>query len=642
MSSTVYLFDPSINNLKNHVLTNGVASIGDNSYNITSTNILNVNGNSRANGAYYSNFNNGKAMLLPADTSANRPPIGIPGYVRLNTTFNALEYYNSNSWYPIYVVPNLTSITPTFVTVSNQDISLNGTNFLSGAIVTFIDGSNNQYPSPVTTFYNNNYISAKTPTTGLPASSTGYSIRITNPNGIPSTLYNALFTTGTIYFITPPGSIGNIYALSPNNYSLLPVTAVDVNSNPLTYSIISGSLPSGLTLNASNGAITGNYTGGVPSSDTVYNFTVKAQNSLSVFATRAFSITVKAIVTTSFSSQNAAAYFTVPAGVINIKATMWGGGGGAYFEPGGYPDTGSAGGAGGFTQTTFNVITSDSNTLTIIVGGGGNPNAGSPTSSYGGGGSAANGGASGGGCSAILGGNITSPYIYQTTSTSPRIYYTWVPQSNLLALAGATGVVAVAGGGGGASWYPSSDNYANGGCGGGLNGYSAVQGLSSSSYATPGGTQIAGGSNSGADSSTSGSKFLGGYLTNNNGSTGGAAGGGGGWYGGGSTQFLSGGDSNSGGGGGSGFIGYVNGSLSSVLTPTSGNNYQDSFTRTNGQRTYTNSTCWGVATPTGAAGTTSPYNSGDPNYQSGIGTGAPYGISGGGAFGGNGLVVLQY
>ena len=43
MSTTVYLFDPSVTNLKTHILTNGVASIGDNSYNITSTNILNIN-----------------------------------------------------------------------------------------------------------------------------------------------------------------------------------------------------------------------------------------------------------------------------------------------------------------------------------------------------------------------------------------------------------------------------------------------------------------------------------------------------------------------------------------------------------------------------------------------------------------------
>lgn len=639
MSTTVYLFDPSVTNLKTHILTNGVASIGDNSYNITSTNILNINGNSRANGTFYSNFNNGKAILIPADTSVNRPPIGIPGYVRLNTTFNALEYYNSNSWYPINVVPNLTSISPTFLTVSNQDISLNGTNFFSGAIVTFIDGSNNQFPSPVTNFYNNNYVSAKTPATGLPASPNGYSVRITNPNGIPSTLYNVLFTTGTIYFITSPGSIGNIYALTPSGYSLLPVTAVDVNSNPLTYSIISGSLPNGLSLNSSTGAITGGYTGSIPASDTVYNFTIKAQNPLSVFATRAFSITVKTTVTTSFSTQGATAW-TVPAGVLNVLATMWGAGGGAYYEGGTYPNTGSAGGAGGYTQTQFNIITSDSSTLTIIVGGGGNPNAGSSSDSYGGGGNAANGGSSGGGCSAILGGNITNPFIYQITTSSPKTYYTWVPQSNLLALAGATGVIAVAGGGGGASWYPSSDNNANGGCGGGLIGYSAVQG-SSSSYATPGGTQSAGGSNSGADSSTSGSKFLGGYSTNNNGSTGGAGGGGSGWYGGGATQFLSGGDTNSGGGGGSGFIGYVNGSLSSVLIPTSGNNYSDSSTRINGQRKYTNSICSGTPTQSGTLGTTNPPNTANPNYQTGVGTGAPYGTEGG-VFGGNGLVVLQY
>jgi len=58
-------------------------------------------------------------------------------------------------------------------------------------------------------------------------------------------------------------------------------------TTPYTWSIIAGSLPNGLSLNSSNGAITG-----TPSSNGNFNFTVQVSDTASVKATKAFSVTI--------------------------------------------------------------------------------------------------------------------------------------------------------------------------------------------------------------------------------------------------------------------------------------------------------------------------------------------------------------
>lgn len=52
---------------------------------------------------------------------------------------------------------------------------------------------------------------------------------------------------------------------------------------PYTYAVTSGSLPPGLTLNASTGVITG-----TPTAEAVYNFTVTATDSLSSTGSQAY------------------------------------------------------------------------------------------------------------------------------------------------------------------------------------------------------------------------------------------------------------------------------------------------------------------------------------------------------------------
>ena len=637
-----------------HILTNGKASFGSNSSQIidstseiisncslnmgSSNNLTNTN----VYGTYFSN--NSSAILLPADVSANRPP-GQVGYIRFNTTINLIEFWDvdSNSWVPLDIPPEILSISPTTVTQSNFPITINGYNFSSGCIVRFIDTNTNIFLSPSVTFVNSNQIIALTPSPALTTVGQPFSVRVTNPSGRFATLSGALNTGSGPIFINSAGSIGNIYTgvsseLQSYTNSLLSVKASDPDLDIITYSY-TGSLPPGLSLDSS-GNINGVYNGvfNSPSASptsTTYSFTVSAitQNATS---TRTFTITVIQPTLVSYSYTGSANIYSIPTGVLYITTKMWGGGGANYFNNAGWSGSGAP---GGFTETTFNVIES---TLTVVVAGGGGSGVNSYESyAYGGGGNAANGGGAGGGASMVLSGSITTPFA--TTNTGSLYNYN-APQSSLLSLNGAQGIIAVTGGGGGAGWY-NFDNM-NGGTGGGIIGGNAFNG----STQPTGGTQSTGGTGGSLGTGSynvAASKFAGGRPINNSGGNGGSGGGGGGWFGGGCYQENNG--NNAGGGGGSGFAGYVNGSTITLLTGsnitigliTYPSSYEDFTTRINGTRIYKNTRI--LRSPDLGSGTVStqqlPPLTTDIYWSSGIGAAGGEGNT---VIGGNGKVVLIF
>ena len=102
-----------------NISTNGTCKIGDNSNNLlsgtlasppgkTNTYTLAVKGNincvgattdvsGASTGTYYSN--SVTSFRIAADSSANRPPIPLKGYIRYNTDVNFLEFWNGTQWY---------------------------------------------------------------------------------------------------------------------------------------------------------------------------------------------------------------------------------------------------------------------------------------------------------------------------------------------------------------------------------------------------------------------------------------------------------------------------------------------------------------------------------------------------------------
>jgi hypothetical protein len=121
--------------------------------------------------------------------------------------------------------------------------------------------------------------------------------------GVPSFLASL-----TISFITAAGSLGTITDAQRSSYTLS-TAAATVNFAGLSYSIQSGSLPGGLSLNSSTAAITGTATAVV--TQTTYTFTVRAASTLSAatYQERTFSITV----------QEPAAYVAATGGCVSTS-----------------------------------------------------------------------------------------------------------------------------------------------------------------------------------------------------------------------------------------------------------------------------------------------------------------------------------
>ena len=135
-------------------------------------------------------------------------------------------------------------------------------------------------------------------------------IRVVVP-AAPIALYNVMVfnddNVGILYpdlqfsiaptFITPAGSLGQVFEFTASNLF------VSANSDSaITYSIDSGSLPSGITLSAGNGNIQGTYP--TVSSNTTFSFVAKAQDLELQSNTRSYSITVRPDVVTWLTPAN--------------------------------------------------------------------------------------------------------------------------------------------------------------------------------------------------------------------------------------------------------------------------------------------------------------------------------------------------
>lgn len=318
------------------------------------------------------------------------------------------------------------------------------------------------------------------------------------------------------------GSLGSIYHGSRSTYSIS-ISATSQAGLNVQYEVISGSLPTGMSLNTSTGALTG--TPNSVSSDTTYTFSVRAKSLLTT--DREFSIVIKAPIINTFNYTGSDQTWTKPAGVTGVEAYLWGAaGGGASGE--GFSDPG---GPGGYASATINV--SSISALTIQVGQGGSYSTRRTSYPAGGAQSVRSSYAAG------SGGGRTGIHLSSTISQATALL--------------------IAGGGGGAAGHGGGSGYAGeGGHGGGGGGTNGEQGYSTyTSQPNNGASQTAGGSGTSPGGALFGAT-AGDGVSFNSGGWNMAGGGGDGFFGGGTNNSL-----HQGGGGGSG---YYNGTYCSGVT----------------------------------------------------------------------------
>jgi len=213
------------------------------------------------------------ALQLPNGTTAQRPTVS-NGMIRYNSTLNLAEYYDGSAWKSIDSPPSVISISPTNIadTDSSEDITITGDFFASGATVKAIGTDGSEISASSVTFTSITTLVANFDGTDFDDANEDYDIEVTNPSGLSGKGSNLLSVNATPAFTTAAGSLGTIRDSERSSYSLSTAAATDDENDSLTYSISVGSLPAGLSINTSTGAITGTAT--AVGSDTTSTFTV--------------------------------------------------------------------------------------------------------------------------------------------------------------------------------------------------------------------------------------------------------------------------------------------------------------------------------------------------------------------------------
>jgi len=179
--------------------------------------------------------------------------------------------------------PTITSIAPDTVTNDASNIVITGTNFVITPNVEIISTTGAITLANTVT---RDSATQLTINVTLPTDGT-YFIRVENPDGLAVRSSTALLTVSDApTWTTASGSLGSVA-----QGGAFSSTVVATSDSAITYSVQSGALPTGITLNTSTGVISGTESGS-DTGETVYNFTLRATDVELQTADRAFSITV--------------------------------------------------------------------------------------------------------------------------------------------------------------------------------------------------------------------------------------------------------------------------------------------------------------------------------------------------------------
>ena len=204
---------------------------------------------------------------------------------------------------PVLITPNVLSVPKITAiaypgddtaadTAGGQTITITGTGFLSGASV-IINGSQVGVVSVV---------NSTTITFTSPAQSAGsYVLYVVNTDGGTAVAVPGIQYSGTPVWSTAAGSLG-----SYTETQAIANTVTATGDAPITYSLYSGSLPTGATLNTSNGYISG--TSPLEASPTTFTFTIRATDGQQQDTNRTFSLTINPDVVTWSSPANGTTY----------------------------------------------------------------------------------------------------------------------------------------------------------------------------------------------------------------------------------------------------------------------------------------------------------------------------------------------
>ena len=304
---------------------------------------------------------------ISSGTTAQRS-IEEAGKMRFNTTTNLLEYYDGTSWKSIDAPPTVSSVSPSNLLsgdgTGNHTIVVTGSGFSTSPSAKIIadNGTTEITPDTVTrdSVSQVTLVVAKNKA-NLTNANEPFDVKITNSSGLAGTLANAFNIDAQPVYSTASGSLASVADGARSGFSTTVLAADPESGGDVVYTLESGSLPAGASLasQSSGCVISGNLT--AVGSNTTSNFTIRAKDAASNVTDRAFSITVLAPASQSFTSSGT---FSVPTGVssVDVLVVAGGGAGGTHH--------GAGAGAGGLIYRPGFSVT-PGGTVTVTVGDGG-------------------------------------------------------------------------------------------------------------------------------------------------------------------------------------------------------------------------------------------------------------------------------
>ena len=300
-------------------------------------------------------------VKLPVGTTDERS--NTLGSLRYNSTLGFAEYYNGNQWVAIDSPPSVSSVNPTNFESSAlpSNIVITGTTFRSAVSVKFIGSNGIETSAGSVTVNSSTQITAQVPNS-LTSANEPYKVKVTNTSSsLSGELPNAFNIDAAPAFGVAAGTLGTLVS-GGSASSLTTVTATDDEGDSITFSITSGSVPSGITFN-SNGTFSGN-AGGVASS-TTSTFVVTASDGTNT-STRQYTITVNP----AYVQLSGSGTWSVPSGINSAEILIVGGGGSGTRSSNVSSGGGGAGGIVYRASYTF-TATDKSSGIAYVVGAGG-------------------------------------------------------------------------------------------------------------------------------------------------------------------------------------------------------------------------------------------------------------------------------
>jgi hypothetical protein len=199
------------------------------------------------------------AIVIPSGTTAQQPT-GVTGMIRYNSTTGYMEAYTATGWGSIATPPTIQTISPAsvaFVSVTTQVFTVTGAFFDAITTIQLQGADNTLYNVTDFVFTNSGSIGFKMGTLASgQAANRPFKVVVTNGAGLSATSTATIGFTGLSWTSPAAGATLGFNTTSSANNTELAATD-EIGGSGVTFSVPAFNLPSGLSLNGSTGAITG-------------------------------------------------------------------------------------------------------------------------------------------------------------------------------------------------------------------------------------------------------------------------------------------------------------------------------------------------------------------------------------------------